>query len=148
MTQSPNDDLTRRVIDCVMEVHNQTGPGLTKDVYEACLTLELAAAGLPYESGRVLPLVYDGCELDFRCQTDLIVSETLMVQVEAVDEIEPIHEQKLRTCLWMGSYPAGLLVNFNVDDMADGITYMAAPAPQARPVTHDVFDDPDLGSTF
>jgi GxxExxY protein len=148
MTHTANNDLTRRVIDCVMEVHGQAGPGLSKDVYEACLTLELAAAGLRYESGRVLPVVYDGHDLGSRLQTDLIVAETVLVQVEAADAIELIHEQKLRTCLAMGGYPMGLLVNFNVAEIDDGIFVMDAYAMREPPAMRDVFDDPDLGSTF
>ena len=79
-----------------------------------------------YETGRVLHLVYDGRELDSRCQTDLIVDETLVVQVEAADAIEFAHEQKLRSCLKMGDYQSGLLVNFNVVAIEDGIVPMAA----------------------
>jgi GxxExxY protein len=148
MTHPRNDNLTRRVIDCVVEVHGQVGPGLSKDVYEACLALELAAAGLRYESGRVLSLVYDGCELDFRCQTDLIVAETLLVQVEAADAIELIHEQKLRTCLMMGGYASALLVNFNEVEIDDGIVHMDAYVAPEPHDTRDVFDDPDLGLTL
>lgn len=148
MTQTPDDDLIRRVIDCVMEVHSQTGPGLSKNVYEACMAVELATAGITFESGRVLPLIYDGCELDFRCETDLIVNQTLLLQIEAEDMIDLAQEQKLRTCLWMGGFPSGLLVNFNVLDMADGITHMAATATAEPFAIVDVFEDPELGSTF
>jgi GxxExxY protein len=142
MTHTPNNDLTRRVVDCVMEVHSEVGPGLSKDVYEACLATELAAMGLRYESGRVLSPVDAGPEPGSRCQTDLIVAETLLVQVEAADAIEPVHEQKLRTCLQMGGYPLGLLVNFNATEIEDGIVQMDADAMR------DVFDDPGPGSMF
>ncbi len=148
MTQIPDDDLTRRVIDCVIEVHSQVGPGLSKDVYEACLTLELADAGLSYESGRVLTAVYDGHQLNSRYQTDLIVAGTLLLQVEAEDVIEPIHEQKLRTCLWVGGYPFGLMLNFNVVDIKDGIIPMARNGGDTSAAIHDVFEDPDLGQTI
>jgi GxxExxY protein len=136
-------------MDCAVEVHRQLGPGLFRDVYETCLAMELTAAGLPFERGRVLPVVYDGHQLAFRCQTDLIVANSLILQVEAADEIELIHEQRLRTGLWAGGLPLGLLLNFNVVAMVDGITQMISNAAEGQPPpTHDVFEDPDLGSTL
>jgi GxxExxY protein len=148
MTQNPADELIRQVIDRAKQVHERIGPGLSNDVYEACLAIELAEADLPFESGRVLTATYEGQELDFRCETDLIVASTLLLQIEATETIELVHEQKLRTCLWMGGYPSGLLLNFNVVAMDDGIFYMAGKAAEEPAPFGDVFDDPDLGSTF
>lgn len=144
------DNLTQRAIDCAMEVHRRLGQGFTKDLYENCMALELTAAGLPFERGRVPQMIYDGQRFDFTCQTDFIVADKLVVQVEAVDAFELAHEQKLRTCLWMGGYKSGLLLNFNVSAMDDGIIRVppniVVEQQHLDPVS-DVFDDPGLGST-
>ena len=151
MNATPDNELTSRVIDCVAEVHRQLGPGLTRDVYETCVAMELTKARLRFERGRVLQMVYDGHRLDYRCQADLIVADSLLLQVEAADEIELTHEQRMRTCLWMGGLTLGLLLNFNVVEMDEGISritgYVAGDQTEPSP-EHDVFDDPDLGSTL
>jgi len=138
-----NETLKHRVIDCAREVHRNLGPGLFQDIYETCLAMELAKKGVGFERGRVLPLIYDGHQLEFSCQADFIIGDRLLLQVEAVDEIELIHEQRLRSCLWMGGFPLGLLLNFNVEEMDDGISEMTAPVVP-RPA-RDVFDDPEPG---
>jgi len=138
-----DEALRRQVIDCAREVHRNLGPGLFQDVYETCLAMELSKAGVIFERGRVLPLIYDGHQLEFTCQADFILGESLLLQVEAVDEIELIHEQRLRSCLWMGGFPSGLLLNFNVVKFTDGITEMSAPV-LPHP-TRDIFGDPQRG---
>jgi GxxExxY protein len=148
MTQTPAAELIRQVIDRAKEVHERMGPGFSNEVYEACLAIELAEADLPFESGRVLTATYEGQELDYRCETDLIVASTLLLQIEAAETIELAHEQKLRTCLWMGGYPSGLLLNFNVATMEDGIFHMAGNTAEEPTPFRDVFDDPDPGSAF
>ena len=144
MTQ-PDPDLAARVIAFAMEIHGKTGPGLTKEVYENCMDIELTAAGLPFERGRILSLVYKGHDCDFTVQTDFIVAGTLLLQVEAEEELELIHDQKIRSSLYMGGFPSALMLNFNVVDMDDGIavfTQAEAGIDDDRP--YDVFDDPDL----
>jgi GxxExxY protein len=150
MTQRRDPDLIARVIACATEVHRETGPGLTKDLYENCLEIELNTAGLAFERGRILPLIYDGHELDFTIQTDFIVAGTLLLQVEAEEVLEPAHDQKLRSSLWMGGFPSALLLNFNVVDMADGVIEATpyVPIPDDDLPIYDVFDDPGLGSEF
>ena len=145
MTQIPNDDLIRRVIDCATEVHSHVGPGFDKDIYETCLTMELGKAGLSFECGRVLTLVYRGHLLDYQCPADIVVAGSLLLQIEAVDELELVHEQRLRTCLYMGGFPVGLMINFNVLEMKEGITRFAGNSGRAEPgpEIRDVFDDPD-----
>jgi GxxExxY protein len=150
MTHTPDNDLTRRVIDCATEVHSHIGPGLDKDVYETCLAMELTKADLPFERGRVLTFVYNGHQLDYQCAADFIVAGSLLLQIEAVEEIEPIHEQRLRTCLYMGGFTFGLMLNFNVVDMDDGILGTSGTVAEEHPRVEelDVFDDPNLGATF
>lgn len=149
MNPTPHPDLTRQVLECVEEVHRELGPGLGKDVYANCLGIELTKAGLPFERGRVLTFIYDGHQLDFTCEADIIVDDGLLLQVEAADAIEPGHEQRLRTCLYMGEFPVGLLLNFNVVEMEDGIIQLTdSEADRSPQPFHDVFDDPEPGSTF
>ena len=144
MTQ-PDPDFTDRVIAFAKEIHTKTGPGLTKQTYENCLDIELTAAGLPFDRGRVLSLTYKGHDLDFTVQTDFIVANTLLLQVEAEEELELIHDQKIRSALYMGGFPSALMLNFNVVDMDNGIaifTQAEAGIDDDRP--YDVFDNPDL----
>jgi GxxExxY protein len=146
MTVTLDNDLTCRVIDCATEVHRRIGPGLYKDVYQSCLALQLTAAGLPFDRGRVLPLVYDGHQLDYHCGTDFIVADSLVLQVEAVDEVDYTQECRLRTCVSMGDFPLGILLNFNVVEMEDGISRITSHVDR-RPagfVVHDVFEGPEL----
>ena len=147
MTVTPDNELTRRVIECATEVHRQIGPGLSKEIYGTCLGMELTAAGLEFERGRVLPFVYDGHLLDFTIETDFIINDFLVLQVEAVDEIELIHEQQIRTCVFMSGFPLGILLNFNVVEMLDGVMLMPARIKDDEPAERDVFDDPELGVT-
>jgi len=143
-----DDDLISRVIECVTEVHREAGLGLTKELYGDLLALELTAAGLPFERGRVLRMVYDGHQLDFTMAAEFIVADALVLQIEVVDEIELIHEQQLRTCVWMGGFALGLLLNFNVADIEDGISRITTNAGAGQSEYRDVFDDPDLGAEF
>jgi GxxExxY protein len=143
MTRTPDDNLIRRVIDCATEVLGELGPGLDRDIYETCLTMELGKAGLSFDCGRVLTFVYNGHVLDYQCPADIIVADCLLLQIEAVDELEPEHEQRLRTCLYMGQFAVGLLMNFNVLEMPEGITRISGTAGlgQADPDMRDVFDE-------
>jgi GxxExxY protein len=141
----PDPDLADRVIACATEIHTKTGPGLTKEMYENCLDIELTAAGIPFERGRILSLIYKGHDCDFTIQTDFIVANTLLIQVEAEEELELVHDQKIRSALYMGNFPSALMLNFNVVDMDNGIavfTQAEAGIDDDRP--YDVFDDPDL----
>ena len=107
-------------------------------------------AELAFEHGRVLPAVYDGRTLDFRCRTDFIVADGLVLQVEAEEQLDFTHEALLRTCVWMGGFPLGLLLNFNVVDMAaEGISSVTCLRAENSPeddVFGDVFEDPELNS--
>jgi GxxExxY protein len=149
MTQIPDENLIRRVIDCAIAVHSQIGTGFDKDIYETCMTMELGKAGLAFECGRVLTFVYRGHLLDYQCPADIIVADALLLQIEAVDELELVHEQRLRSCLYMGGFSVGLMMNFNAVEMAEGITRMAGAAGhgQTDPEIRDVFDDPDFDFT-
>jgi len=113
--------LTRKVIGLAIEVHRQFGPGLLESAYEECLCFELDQAGVPYARQQKLPLLYKGVELDCRYQMDLVIENRLIVEVKAVDQINPIHEAQLLTYLRLSGLRLGLLLNFKCAMLKDGI---------------------------
>jgi GxxExxY protein len=132
MTQVPNNELSRRVIGCAIEVHRHLGPGLLESVYETCLCDELSTVGLTFDRQRRIPVVYKGRTLDDYYQMDLIVDETLALEIKAVHQVHPIHAAQLRTYLRLSGLPLGLLLNFNAVQMKDGIVRVAGRAAMAR----------------
>jgi GxxExxY protein len=121
MPPSPDPTLTRRVIGCAIEVHRHLGSGLLESVYETCLCDELTAANLPFVRRRMLPVHYKNKELDQYFQMDIIVAETLVLEIKSVLQIHPIHEAQLLTYLRLSGFPIGLLLNFNVIRLTEGI---------------------------
>jgi GxxExxY protein len=124
-TPVPDTILTRRVIDCAIEVHSHLGPGLLESVYEACLCEELAAAGLPFVRQCSMPVRYKGRSLDQSFLIDIIVDDTLVLEIKSVPGIEPLHEAQLLTYLRLSKYKLGLLLNFNAERLTDGIRRIA-----------------------
>jgi GxxExxY protein len=117
-----DSQLTRRVIGCAIEVHRQLGPGLVESVYETCLCDELAEAGLAFARQRRLPVLYKTRTLEGNFQLDIIVEETLVLEVKAVLQVHPLHQAQLMTYLRLSGVSLGLLLNFNTVLMKDGIT--------------------------
>lgn len=144
MISIPDEDLIRRVRDCTAAVIREIGTGLSRDIHETCLAMELTKAGLKFERGRVLPLIYRGVQLDFRCRTDVIVADVLLLRVEAADAIDEEHEKRLRTCIWMGGFPLALMLNFNVVEIDDGIATMTPRLAGEE----SGFDEPEPGFGF
>ena len=98
------------------------GPGLLESAYQRCLIHELKHNGLEAKSERILPIVYDGARLDAGYRLDILVEDAVVVEVKAVEEIAPIHKAQLISYLKLGGFPAGLLINFNVVHLRDGIS--------------------------
>jgi GxxExxY protein len=113
--------MTHRVIGAAMEVHRVLGPGLLESAYEACLAAELQEAGFRVQSQVPLPLVYKNVRVDCGYRIDIIVDDRLILEVKAVDELAPIHQQQLLSYLRLSRRPLGLLINFNVPILKDGI---------------------------
>lgn len=114
--------LTGLIIGSAMKVHTRLGPGLLESTYHACLTHELTNAGLVVQTQVALPLVYGGVHLDIGYRVDMIVGDLVVVEIKAVDSILPIHGSQLLTYLKLSNKEIGLLLNFNVRKMTDGIT--------------------------
>jgi GxxExxY protein len=116
----PNQ-ITQDTIGCAIEVHRHLGPGLLESAYEVALCRELYLNGVSYQRQKHLPLQYKGIDLEVSYRVDILVAETVVVEVKAVEKVLPIHEAQLLTYLKLGSYQVGLLLNFNVPQLRDGI---------------------------
>ena len=123
---SPKDinDLTGQVIGAAIEVHKALGPGLLESAYEECLCHELQLRKLRFERQRPLPLEYKEVKLDCGYRLDAVVEGVLVLELKACENIEPIHEAQLLTYLRLSGLKVGLLLNFNVPVMRDGIVRM------------------------
>ena len=115
------EDVTERVLGAAIEVHRALGPGLLESTYEACLALELAERGVRFERQVGLPVLYRGLRLECGYRVDLIVEETVVVEVKSVDRLHPVHDAQLLTYLKLSGVPIGLLLNFNVPMLKEGI---------------------------
>ena len=116
--------LTGTIIGAAIEVHRALGPGLLESAYEECLAVELADRGLRVERQTVLPVVYKGRTLDAGYRIDLLVNSEVIVELKSVQKLEPIHDAQLLTYLKLAGIRHGLLLNFNVAVLKDGIRRM------------------------
>ncbi|MGQ0603358.1 MAG: GxxExxY protein [Anaerolineales bacterium] len=114
--------ITEAIIGAAIEVHRHLGPGLFEATYEACTAHELTLRKRQVERQKVLPLVYKGMRLEEAYRIDLLVDEKVLVEVKAVNALQPIHEIQLLTYLRLASLRVGLLINFNVPLLKDGIS--------------------------
>ena len=113
--------LTWKIIQCAITVHSALGPGLLESAYLACLIVELRHAGLRVDVGVEVPLIYRGLKLDCGYKLDLLVEDTVILELKTVSTILAVHEAQLVTYLKLTGKPLGLLLNFNVPLMKDGI---------------------------
>jgi GxxExxY protein len=120
----PND-CSGSVISAAIEVHRVLGPGLLESVYEACMCRELAARDIPFRRQVSLPVEYKGARLEAGLRLDLLVAERLIVEIKSVDVLSPVHKAQLLTYLKLSGIETGLLLNFNVVQLKDGIKRMA-----------------------
>ena len=116
------DQITEKIIGAAMKVHSALGPGLLESAYQACLIRELENQGLSVESEVILPLKYEGEVIDAGYRMDLLVEDAVVLELKSVDKILPIHEAQLITYLKLSGRKVGLLINFNVLHLKDGIT--------------------------
>ena len=115
------DELSKRVIGCALEVHRHLGPGLLESAYEECLAHELSCAKLSLRRQVELPVEYKGIRLDCGYRIDLLVAEKLVVELKSVEQLLPIHEAQVLTYMRLAGTPIGLLINFNVPLLKQGI---------------------------
>lgn len=116
---------SRAIIGCAMRVHTALGPGLLERAYEECLAMELELSGYGIERQVRTPLYYRGQQLNLTYRIDIVVEQSLVVEVKAVSAITDLHKAQLLSYLRMSGYPLGLLLNFHVTHLRDGITRIA-----------------------
>ncbi len=115
------DELSKRVIGCAIEVHRNLGPGLLESAYRCCLAHELAVAKIPFRMELPLPIQYKGILLDCGYRMDLLVDANLLLELKSVETVLPIHQAQILSYMRLAAVPIGLLVNFNVVKLANGI---------------------------
>ena len=118
----PVNQITGRIIAAAIEVHRTLGPGLLESAYHACLLYELRLAGLKVESKKKIIIIYKGIALDCSYELDLLIEGIVVVEIKCLAVVLPVHEAQLMTQLKIANKPVGLLLNFNVPDMKDGMT--------------------------
>ena len=114
-------NLTEQVIGAAIDVHQELGPGLLESAYEECLCHELSLRRLAFARQHSLPVRYKNVALDCGYRIDVIVQNLVVVEIKAVEKLIDVHEAQLMSYLRMGSWPVGLMINFNVARLVDGI---------------------------
>ena len=115
------NQLSNKIIGAAIEVHKVLGPGLLESAYEECLCHELELRGLHYERQKPLPIVYKGRKLDCGYRLDVVVEKAIILELKSSEKMEPIYEAQLLTYLKLSGLHLGLILNFNVPMMRDGI---------------------------
>jgi GxxExxY protein len=115
------NEISGRVIACALKVHTAIGPGVLESVYQTCLSHELQKSGLAVQAQVALPVEYDGLRLDSGYRLDLLVENTVIIELKCVEALLPIHTAQLLTYLRLANKPLGLLLNFNVVHLREGI---------------------------
>ena len=115
------NELTDTIIGAAMEVHRALGPGLLESTYEMCLCRELSIRGIAFERQVPIPVEYKGVKLDCGYRADIVVDRKILVEIKAIDSLLPIHDAQLLSYLKIGGWKIGLLINFNVELLKQGL---------------------------
>ena len=115
------DELSYKVIGCAMEVHKTLGPGLFENIYEQALVHELTLNGIPVKTQVEIEINYKGTNLGNGLRLDVLVDNTLIVELKSVEELKPLHHKQLLTYLRLTGKRVGLLINFNTENLKEGI---------------------------
>jgi GxxExxY protein len=118
------DELSQRVIGCAIEVHRNLGPGLLESTYRQCLACELSHAQIPFQMELPLPVRYKDLLLDCGYRIDLLVHSDLIVEIKSAETLLPIHQAQILTYMRLSKVSLGLLINFNVTRLQNGIKRM------------------------
>jgi GxxExxY protein len=121
LIEHPTNVVSERVIGAAIEVHRQLGPGLLESSYQLCLCRELELRGIAYQSQAHLPLEYKGIQIGEGYVIDLLIEDNLIVEIKSVDKLLPIHSSQLMTYMRLLRVSAGLLINFNVQTLFQGL---------------------------
>jgi len=118
------NDLTHKIIGAAIEVHRHLGPGLLESTYEHCLARELELQGIPFKAQIPVPVHYKGIDLDCGYRLDMLVDDSIILELKTVERILPIHQAQLLTYLKLKSKKLGLIINFNSAVVKDGVVRM------------------------
>jgi len=125
------DSMTHRIIGAAIEVHRRLGPGLLESAYETCVAYELRQIGLRVEQQKPLPLIYKEVKLDCGYRLDLVVEDSVIVEVKAIDKLAPIHDAQLLSYLRLTQKKVGLLINFHVRVLKSGVKRIVNDYPDS-----------------
>ncbi len=115
------NELTEIIIGCAIEVHKILGPGLLESAYEECLSFELQKVGMKIERQKPIPVVYKEIKLECGYRIDILVEETVVLELKSVEEFNPVHEAQILTYMKFAEKEIGLLINFNVKLLKEGL---------------------------
>jgi GxxExxY protein len=115
------EEIAREIIDAAYKVHKTVGPGLLESVYEKCLVHELQSRGLKVESQKEIPFQYDGANLDLHLRLDVLIENTVIVELKSVENMIPVYDAQIISYLKLTKKQLGFLINFNVPKIKDGI---------------------------
>ena len=115
------NEISKIIIGRAIEVHKLLGPGLLESAYSECLLYELLNSGLIVEKEKPMPIIYKEIKLDHGYRMDLLVENKVVIEIKTLDAVLPVHEAQILTYLRLGNYKLGLLINFNVALLKDGI---------------------------
>src|SRR4051794_2967200 len=148
MQENLENSLTDRIIGAAIEVHRHLGPGLLESVYEECLCHELGIMGLRFQRQIHMPVVYKGLTLEGAYRADLVVEDMIVVEIKATEGTAPVHHSQLLTYLKVSNRRVGLLINFNMPVLTDGLKRIvnryAGPAPREEKTSESLLSSPRL----
>jgi GxxExxY protein len=129
----PVDVITGQIIGAAIEVHRVLGPGLLESTYRRCLWFELATRNLQFVAELAVPIRYKGQELDAHYRVDLLIEQLVVVEIKSVEGLLPVHDAQVLTYMRLTESPAGLLINFNVPKLVDGVRRLINPHVWGQP---------------
>ncbi len=115
------NEITRKILSCAYTVHSALGPGLLESAYRKCLAYELRRFGLKAEEEKILPITFRDLEIDYGYRMDILVEDQVIIELKVVDNLNNVHEAQLLTYMKFAKKPVGLLLNFNVKSLKNGI---------------------------
>ncbi len=126
------DEISHRIIGAAIEVHRHLGPGLLESAYQSCLAFELKQLGLKLEEQKPLPVVYKEVKLDCGYRLDMVVEDEIIVEIKAIEKLLPIHDAQLLSYLRLARKKVGLLMNFHVPVLKNGLKRIVNEFPDAE----------------
>jgi GxxExxY protein len=133
-TRPVENALTEKIIGAAIEVHRHLGPGLLESIYEECLCYELSQLGLQFQRQVYLPITYKGLKLESAYKMDLVVGDAIVIEIKATEQVSPVHHSQLLTYLKCANKSLGLLINFNVPILKNGLKRVvnnySGPSPE------------------